>query len=415
MALVSHPPPLQVDRKLRVLFVDDEAPVLDGLRNRLRRQRSKWNLSFALGGPAAVEMLASQTFDVVVTDMRMPVIDGAELLRRVHRDHPHAIRIVLSGHADLESVLRVVPIAHRYLSKPCKPEELESSIERASQLALCVQGENVCKLAGNVRALPPVPLLYMQLSSALESDKTGTNEIASLVGRDMAMTAKVLQIANSSFFGAQQKIVTIERAIAYLGVGTIQTLVLGAEVFRPNPGHPAQLQASLDEAHTMGIKVGRLAAKFFSDRNESQAAFLAGMMHDVGDLVLLTAFAAEYDQFALKGLSDPRPREIRESEQFGASHAEVGAHLLGLWGLPQTTGEAAGYHHRPRELRHDRFEAVDAVHVAHELLHAAIRGNVQEHAVDVELLASFGVADELPRWCSLAEDVIRRTSMTGVR
>jgi HD-like signal output (HDOD) protein len=391
-----------VATKIDVLFVDDEAPILEGLRNRLRKQRTKWNLSFALGGPAAVELIAKQRFDVIVTDMRMPVIDGAELLKRVHREQPHAVRIVLSGQADMDSVLRVLPIAHRYLSKPCSLEDLEYSIERASQLARRAQSDNVRKLAGNVRALPPAPHLFLELSSALADKRVGIPEVAKLVGRDLAMSAKVLQIVNSAFFGSAQKIGTVERAVSYLGIDTIQALVLGAEVFRPNPSQPAGVKAAIERAQSKGLATGRLAMKFFDVKAKAQEAFLAGMMHDVGDLVLLTAFGSDFETIPHSHDGHPIPREERETEQFGASHADVGAHLLGLWGLPNTTAEAAAYHHRPRDLRHDAFDIVDAVHVAHELIDAASKRNVRAHNVDVDLLKGFGVSGKLPEWCALA-------------
>ena len=399
--------------KIDVLFVDDEAPVLDGLRNRLRRQRSKWNLSFALGGRAALELIAKQRFDVIVTDMRMPVVDGAEVLRRVHRDQPHAVRIVLSGQADMDSVLRVVPVAHRYLNKPCTPEELECSIERASQLARCAQSDKVKKLAGNVRALPPAPHLFLELSAALANKRVGVPEVAKLVGRDVAMSAKLLQIVNSSFFGSAQRITTVERAVSYLGIDTIQALVLGAEVFRPNPSQAPDVKAAIERAQTKGLATGRLAMKFFDVKQKAQEAFLAGMMHDVGDLVLLTAFGADFETVPHSHDGHPIPREERETEQFGASHADVGAHLLGLWGLPNTTAEAAAYHHRPRELRHGSFDVVDAVHVAHELIDAASKQDVRAHGVDVELLEGFGVAAKLPEWCALAESMFVRAGGGG--
>lgn len=400
---MSQSVPLASTGKIDILFVDDEAPILDGLKNRLRKQRAKWNLSFALGGPAAAKLIETQRFDVVVTDMRMPVIDGAELLKRVLRDQPHAVRIVLSGQADMSSVLRVVPIAHRYLTKPCSPEELEYAIERASQLARCAQSENVRKLAGSVRALPPAPQLYFELSAALANKKVGVAEVAKLIGRDVAMSAKILQIVNSAFFGSAQRIGTVERAVSYLGMDTIQALVLGAEVFRPQPKQPPDVVAALQRAQAKGFAVARLATKMFEDRAKAQEAFLAGLMHDVGDLVLLTAFGADFETLPYSNDGHPIPRERRETEQFGASHADVGAHLLGLWGLPSTTAEAAAYHHRPSELRHDAFDVLDAVHVAHELVDAGSKGNFKAHNVDVFLLERLGMKSKLAGWCTLAE------------
>ena len=96
----------------RVLFVDDEPKILEGLQRMLRSMRHEWEMEFALGGPSAMEALNSRPFDVVVTDMRMPGMDGAMLLSQVRGLHPQIVRIVLSGHSDQELVLSSVGPAH---------------------------------------------------------------------------------------------------------------------------------------------------------------------------------------------------------------------------------------------------------------------------------------------------------------
>lgn len=103
----------------RVLFVDDEQEVLEGLRNLLRRNRHEWDMVFALGGYEALAELSRGTVDVVVTDMRMPGMDGAQLLAQVKTVSPSTARLVLSGHAEKEAILRALPVAHQFLSKPC--------------------------------------------------------------------------------------------------------------------------------------------------------------------------------------------------------------------------------------------------------------------------------------------------------
>jgi len=111
--------------KKRVLFVDDEPRILDGRRRMLRSMRHEWKMSFAETGQEALAILANQPFDVVVVDMRMPGMDGVQLLSEVRKRH-QIIRIVLSGTADREAILRAVGLAHQYLSKPCDAETLKS-------------------------------------------------------------------------------------------------------------------------------------------------------------------------------------------------------------------------------------------------------------------------------------------------
>src|SRR5262245_37814840 len=98
----------------KILFVDDEPNVLQGLERMLRSMRHEWEMQFAMSGPAALERLAEQTFDVIVSDMRMPGMTGAQLLTEVSQRHPHIVRIILSGQADQEDILRSVGPTHQY-------------------------------------------------------------------------------------------------------------------------------------------------------------------------------------------------------------------------------------------------------------------------------------------------------------
>jgi CheY-like chemotaxis protein len=103
----------------RVLFVDDEPSILSGLSRMLWPLRHEIVSEFVNSGQEALDRLAKEHFDIVIADIRMLGMDGAELLDRVQRAHPHVIRIVLSGHADMAAALRAVPIAHQFIAKPC--------------------------------------------------------------------------------------------------------------------------------------------------------------------------------------------------------------------------------------------------------------------------------------------------------
>src|SRR5580692_6285327 len=114
----------------RILFVDDEPQVLQGLRSSLYTRRENWDMHFAQGGAKAIELMQESHFDVLVTDLRMPGVDGTTLLARTRVDSPDTICIVLSGYADEEQSHRLISLAHRYLSKPCEPARLEECVDR---------------------------------------------------------------------------------------------------------------------------------------------------------------------------------------------------------------------------------------------------------------------------------------------
>ncbi|HMG23584.1 MAG TPA: response regulator, partial [Kofleriaceae bacterium] len=117
--------------KKRILFVDDEPAILAGLQNLLYKDRKRWDMVFALGGQLALDEIRKESFDIVVSDMRMPGVDGATLLNTVKDECPATVRIMLSGHADREAIVRALPALHQLLSKPCDAATLRGAIERS--------------------------------------------------------------------------------------------------------------------------------------------------------------------------------------------------------------------------------------------------------------------------------------------
>ena len=199
----------------RILFVDDEDKVLDGIRRMLYADRKRWELEFAVGGEAALQACERGSFDIVISDMRMPGMDGAMLLTHVRDRFPSTVRIILSGYSELALTARAVPVAHRFLTKPCDPAELRSTIERVCVLQELLSGEEIRRLVGSVGELPSLSGIYASLSQAIRNPGTPLKEIADIVEQDMAMTAKVLQLTNSAFFGLTRKVTSVHSAVSY--------------------------------------------------------------------------------------------------------------------------------------------------------------------------------------------------------
>ncbi len=140
-----------------LLFVDDEPRVLQGLQRQLHGMRHEWDMHFVENGAAALEYMAREPVEVIVSDMLMPGMDGAQLLGEVLLRHPHTVRLVLSGHADREAVLRLIGPAHQYLSKPCNAEELRAAIARALALRDLLANDQLKQLASKVKSLLSTP------------------------------------------------------------------------------------------------------------------------------------------------------------------------------------------------------------------------------------------------------------------
>lgn len=189
----------------RILFVDDEIRILEGLQRMLRPQRKEWEMAFAPGGQAALTMLEASTFDVIVSDMRMPGIDGAALLETVRQKYPSVLRIILSGYTELEASYRAVPVAHQFLLKPCDPDALRAAIERATSLVEVLNSKMLASLVGSLQELPSLPRTYAELRHALSDPDSSIDQVVRIVEQDVAITAKVLQLVNSAFLGLHAK------------------------------------------------------------------------------------------------------------------------------------------------------------------------------------------------------------------
>jgi putative nucleotidyltransferase with HDIG domain len=354
----------------RILFVDDESPVLEALRARLHRLTDRWNMQFVDSGERAIEELERGTFDVVVTDMRMPRMDGAELLRVVSERWPDIIRIVLSGYAESEQTLRLVPYAHQYLSKPCEPKQLETIIDRCQRLHQLLQQQNLRAIVGRIKKLPKMPRVYAQLRTALASDTVTSRDVAQIVAADAVIAAKVLQLVNSAFFRLARRITNIEQAVNYLGFAAIRNLTLSVEVFSSWPDRAPTTSLNLERLQSHVHLVAGAARALASAGINADDALLAGLLHDIGYWVLAQECAPELAMSIETAAKEGIPMHAAERQVIGASHAEIGAYLLGIWGLPYTVIDAVAHHHVPQSVKPAEFDLLAALATAHSLVPA---------------------------------------------
>lgn len=333
----------------RVLFVDDEESILEGLRAVLRPQRREWDMVFALGGPAGLREVESSKFDVVVTDMRMPVLDGGALLARVRQLQPHAVRLVLSGQTDPQTALKSVFTAHQFLAKPCDVEKLRSVVKRCCDLNELLRGEELRSLAGDASVLPAAPATYLAISKLLADPNAGISDVVRVVEREPTLCAKVLQVANSAFFGLPRTVTSISQAATYLGTLALRDLALAMETLAAkHPSRSALPAGDYMEFQVNALAVALLGRRWYaSDRRKADDAFVAGMLRDMGQLLLATR-------------PDGAEAPVGQADQ----HAALSAYLLGLWGLPHPVLEAVAFHEHPERVEHDTLEVMDVVHLA---------------------------------------------------
>ncbi len=354
---------------ISVLFVDDEPHVGSGLLRMLRPMRDRWRMRFAPSGRAALEMLEEDPADVVVTDLRMSEMDGAQLLTEVERRFPQTIRIVLSGQCDRETALRCVGPTHLFYSKPCDSGLLIKGITRACRLRSVLTDQRVTEAVPALRCLPSPPTVYHELVSALDGETVSQKQLADLVSRDMGLAAKLLQLANSAFFGATRRVTTPAQAIQLLGSELLRSLVLTHGIASQLVGEAddARLQALWSHGMRAALAARYVASDLHLGRPGEDEAFTAGLLHHVGMLVLAMRLGAVDHEIAREAGVAGRARLSAERRRLGATHAEIGAYLLALWGLPDPIVESVAFHHTPGAVDQETASVATAVHAASAL------------------------------------------------
>jgi len=330
---------------------------------------------------------------------------GAELLEEVSRQYPQVVRIVLSGQADKASVFRAVNPMHQYLSKPCGAETLKRVLSRACALRQVLQSDSLNQLVGRVTSLPSMPDLYAKLMKEIESDHATAVEVGKIVAQDPGMTAKILKLANSAIFGFNRPISSPAEAASLLGMETIKALVLSAGVFQKYDGVDVKgfsidglFQHSLEVAHFSSCIAK--AEKLSTDAVKE--TFTAGVLHDIGKLVLATSAPQTYEQAIQTAKDQNIPLWHAERDVFGACHAALGAHLLSLWGLPQSVVEMVGLHHSPCNAGDDGFTSLSAICAGNLLSHAGSQSLVDcGDPACTQYLAEIGSAEKLESWQEL--------------
>ncbi|HCW67559.1 MAG TPA: response regulator, partial [Thalassospira lucentensis] len=333
-----------------ILFVDDDANILHGLRRRLTSVRPDWELHFARRGAEALAIAKDQSFDVIVTDIQMPEMDGVTLLEEMQKIQPDAMRIILTGHASNDSYLRTIGPAHQFLSKPCNNQTLIDSIENALGLRQRLQSPEMRTLVANSKSLASPPDTYLQLQTLFEDPNYSLDSLCEIVESDIALTAEVLKLTNSSYFAITQKVSSVSHAVRMLGLETLKALALFVGMYRGFDGPSSQitnLKRLCHRSQQIGVTAALIAEYEKLPRKVCHAVPSIGMLSHIGTLILYANCPDEMKLVTDRVEQENIPIEQAEKEQFGAGHPDIGAYLLGLWGFPAPVIQAVAYHHRP--------------------------------------------------------------------
>ena len=384
---------------MRVLLVDDDPDALRWIERSLAPEQSRWQIDVAHSAEAALDIMARSPAQVVVSDMRMPGLTGAELLARVKEEYPDTVRLIVADYTDRHSVVECVGTAHQFLSKPCHPEELRSAIDRACQFKAGLRSDRIKSLIAQMHALPSMPSVLQELFEAIGKDDASLEEIGEIIARDMAMTAKLLQLVNSGFFGLQAEVTTSSEAVCYLGVETVKALLLRTQAFsafNTQTRSPVSLEALWRHSLSVAGKAREIARDLGAERSLMEECFIAGMLHDIGKLALAVNLPEQYQHVFTAAQDLGLSLHAAEEAAFGAHHGDIGGYMLQLWGLPTPVVNGISFHHEPERAPGEEFGPAIAVYIANCLAHEA--ANPGSDFLRIDLIEKWGLSDRVPVW-----------------
>ena len=360
--------------KKRILFVDDDVFLLNGLRRLLRSCRKEWEMEFYSSGEEVLGSLREQPADVVVSDMRMPGMDGEAVLSAVRAQHPGTIRIILSGQSEKEAAFRTVGPAHQYLTKPCNGDDLKRVVRRA-----CALGEhlNTERLLGFVQAEDLVPKLsneFIEIVHMVQDPESAAEDIARKIEADTILSSELLAFANCPSCSHGEHAESIVEVVRRLGVDGMRPLLLAARFFADFAQQSSSDVESLrNEAVTVSCVARRIASSHSDNLELAEHSAIAGLLSTGRHLM-------------------PNPPTI--------DPGEIAAYVLEQWGLPAPIIEALAFLHVPSETIHRDFEPLTATYIATswvaELEDAYC--STEQEAFDQKYIEEVGVHEHLPTW-----------------
>lgn len=342
-------------------------------------------MDFAEGARAALTLAEQTTYDVIVSDMKMPGMSGVEFLRIIKERYPSTVRLILSGYSDRDLILQTVCVAHGFLSKPCNVNELVEAIRHSLQVREIYLDENIKQLLNSIERIPSIPHSYIEIVTQLESETSSIDEICAIIERDPLVCAKILHLSNSSYFCQQQEVSSLEVAVSTIGVEILKSLFLVSSIFSSLDMGPEESEY-VDRLIDYCVQVSRISERITesSPANSEemvQKSLAAGLLHKVGEVFLLSQGPAIYKRF------------------HEANSAKVSAYLLGIWGLPTAIVEAVAFYAQPSESVSSTFCAATALHIARALLPEPVfQAPDRAPVLDAAYLARLGESSSLDDW-----------------
>jgi HD-like signal output (HDOD) protein/CheY-like chemotaxis protein len=371
---------------------------------RVFRREQQWQVHYADGAQAALTILKSHPINILFTEVRLTGTSGLDLLRQVRSQYPEVVRIILSGYTSQDVLIQSIGLAHQYLAKPCDDQQLLDTLLRAFTVQKLVRHEGLKELVAGLTGLPSLPSLYVEIMDELGREEPSLDRVGEIISQDLGITAKVLQIVNSPFFGLMHEIQNPARAAGLLGLDIIRAMVLSAGTF--SKFDKVRVKGfSMEDLWQHGLQTAGfakcLAQAHGSPLKVEDAAFIAGLMHDIGKLVVAANQSEAYKAVLARQTETGEAFHQAEWAVYQADHAALGGYLLGLWGIPDDVLQAVAYHHTPGKGRDNGVTALTLVHVANAFSNQGddlAKAEFTLMGLDRAYLTGAGVWEALPGW-----------------
>lgn len=408
--------------KKNILFVDDSELIINGIQRQLRPLRDQWQMFFAYSGTEALELMSRQPIDLIVSDIMMPQMRGDELLKQVRDLYPGTVRMILSGYADEETLKSGLEVSHQFLSKPCTPETLREVISQIFKIQSCLDNPQLASSLGNPASLPSLPKVYEELNKAIADENITTQEIAEIFSRDMVLSAKLLHLVNSPYFGLNRIISNLSEAINLVGVKKLNSLVLSVHIKNAFPVDNPEIERYMEYLWQDAWRVADLAKLIAhceqQDGDRPDQAYLGGLLHNMGLLIFMSRGGEKLNRLLELVKSTQTPVHQLETKIFGFNRSEAAAYILSLWKIPPRVIESILLQNNPSASDYNGVNALTAVHVASSLLKPSVMKGYDrlfDMKLDADYLQRIDRVDRLETWQKLAEKVLTSSSDTQNR
>ena len=360
----------------RILIVDDEIQILKSL-SRIFFE-TDYEILTAESGEAALRLLENSEVNLVISDMRMPLMDGYELLSRIKESYPNIIRIILSGYTEETSVFKAVlhNIAKYYILKPWSNEDLLLHVRQIFETEDLLKSKDLLLLINNIETFPTIETSYQKILEMIDRDEE-IRSISAEIEKDFAISSKLLQIANSAFYGIQTG--SVKHATVYLGLQNLKSLIYSTAII--NSFDSASIRnhssvASLWQHALLTNKLLHYIYEVYLGKKLPEAASSSGLLHNIGSLILILNYPGKYIPIITSTEEESPGLTKMEQDAFQVTHQEIGGYLVTWWGLPFPIVESALFHHRPLDPCVMNKEIVACVHLAQHYAYQLMKSPV---------------------------------------